>query len=99
MISFAKDAFDENLIEKLKTKLRTLYMEEGELMYQEMTLEQVPIYAQILNFLTPVYPHSTKIKNHFHQVLRRIFSSKKAAKALSFEDLIVILEALPPVDS
>ena len=75
-------------------------------MFQDATLDQVPIYAKVVKYLCPqVQPGvandvnygAIKLQSYFYSGVRKAIS-KRNAKQLSFDEQLQILDALPPIE-
>ena len=97
LVNVTRDFLDLEAQGYLRNQLSRIYMEEGEHMFQDITLDQAPEFAKVLSFLCQDNPLSAKLQTYYYNSLKKHLS-KKTVKSLSFEEQYNMLDVLPPAD-
>jgi hypothetical protein len=83
-----------------------MYLEGGEHMYHDASLEQCVEYAKVLKVLdgpsgaggSSEDSVALKLATFYYQGVKKIIGKRSIANGLKFHDQLAVLEALPPAD-
>ncbi len=81
LVNATREFLDLESQEQLRYQLSRLYMEEGEHMFHDITLDLAPQFAKVVSFLCKDNPMSGKLQTYYYNSLKKHLS-KKTVKSL-----------------